>query len=233
MDATEVGLESNSIVLGKHSGRHALQDALEQLGLQGRGRRAEPGVQALQGDRRQEEAGHRARPGGDRLRRDARERRGATSSAGSRSRRARDASRWRGSRVMLPSGEESVGEAIGRRSGRRDLRRDPGGDRNRRASCAQYEVEAVTGGDDALGEVTVMLRAARPAGQRPGRGDGHPRGIGPRLRPRALERPRGRRDPRGRGGHGRRRGGADPRPLRRRAVSASTSVRLSDGTRRR
>ena len=33
MDATEVGLESNSIVLGKHSGRHALQDALEQLGF--------------------------------------------------------------------------------------------------------------------------------------------------------------------------------------------------------
>ena len=32
MDATEVGLESNSIVLGKHSGRHALKDALEQLG---------------------------------------------------------------------------------------------------------------------------------------------------------------------------------------------------------
>src|SRR5436853_3515138 len=33
MDATEVGLESNSIVLGKHSGRHALKDALEQLGF--------------------------------------------------------------------------------------------------------------------------------------------------------------------------------------------------------
>ncbi|HET7673787.1 MAG TPA: 2-isopropylmalate synthase [Candidatus Saccharimonadales bacterium] len=32
MDATEVGLESNSLVLGKHSGRHALKDALEQLG---------------------------------------------------------------------------------------------------------------------------------------------------------------------------------------------------------
>jgi 2-isopropylmalate synthase len=29
----EVGFESNSIVLGKHSGRHALRDALEQLGF--------------------------------------------------------------------------------------------------------------------------------------------------------------------------------------------------------
>ena len=33
MDARDVGLDSNSIVLGKHSGRHALRDALEQLGF--------------------------------------------------------------------------------------------------------------------------------------------------------------------------------------------------------
>src|ERR1700750_3337216 len=32
MDATEIGFESNSLVLRKHSGRHALKDALEQLG---------------------------------------------------------------------------------------------------------------------------------------------------------------------------------------------------------
>jgi 2-isopropylmalate synthase len=34
MDATTVGLESNSIVLGKHSGRHALKDALAELGFE-------------------------------------------------------------------------------------------------------------------------------------------------------------------------------------------------------
>ncbi len=33
MDATTVGLEANSIVLGKHSGRHALRQALEELGF--------------------------------------------------------------------------------------------------------------------------------------------------------------------------------------------------------
>jgi 2-isopropylmalate synthase len=33
MDATTVGLEANSIVLGKHSGRHALQQALADLGF--------------------------------------------------------------------------------------------------------------------------------------------------------------------------------------------------------
>ncbi len=34
MDATTIGLEANSIVLGKHSGRHALRRALEELGFQ-------------------------------------------------------------------------------------------------------------------------------------------------------------------------------------------------------
>ncbi len=33
MDARDVGLDSNQIVLGKHSGRHALKDALAQLGF--------------------------------------------------------------------------------------------------------------------------------------------------------------------------------------------------------
>ncbi len=34
MDATTIGLEANSIVLGKHSGRHALQQALADLGFE-------------------------------------------------------------------------------------------------------------------------------------------------------------------------------------------------------
>jgi 2-isopropylmalate synthase len=34
MDATTVGLNSNSLVLGKHSGRHALSEALKQMGFQ-------------------------------------------------------------------------------------------------------------------------------------------------------------------------------------------------------
>ncbi|HEX8085049.1 MAG TPA: 2-isopropylmalate synthase [Solirubrobacteraceae bacterium] len=34
MDATTVGLDANQIVLGKHSGRHALKQALEELGYQ-------------------------------------------------------------------------------------------------------------------------------------------------------------------------------------------------------
>jgi 2-isopropylmalate synthase len=34
MDATSVGLDKNSLVLGKHSGRHALKQALEDLGYE-------------------------------------------------------------------------------------------------------------------------------------------------------------------------------------------------------
>jgi 2-isopropylmalate synthase len=34
MDPTTVGLRSNSIVLGKHSGRHALSDALQEMGFE-------------------------------------------------------------------------------------------------------------------------------------------------------------------------------------------------------
>ncbi len=34
MDASTIGLDSNSIVLGKHSGRHALRKALEELGFE-------------------------------------------------------------------------------------------------------------------------------------------------------------------------------------------------------
>ena len=70
MDATTIGLEANSLVLGKHSGRHALRNALEELGFKVDGRRAEHRLQALQGAGGQEEEGHGARPRGDRLRRD-------------------------------------------------------------------------------------------------------------------------------------------------------------------
>ena len=59
-----------------------------------------------------------------------------------------------------------------------------------------------------------MLRVRRPPGHRPGRRHRHPRGLGPRLRAGAVERPGRRGDPRGRGGHRRGRGRAHPGSLR-------------------
>ena len=158
MDATEVGLESNSIVLGKHSGRHALRDALEQLGFRVEGNSLNAAfarfkevadkkkqvtaldLEAIVSDEMREraesynlawfevEAGSRREPG------------------------ARVA-------VKLPSGEEAVGES--------------GGDgpvdaifgaiqkaTDTECELRQYAVEAVTEGEDALGQVTVMLLVA-------------------------------------------------------------------------
>ena len=135
MDATEVGLESNSIVLGKHSGRHALQDALQQLGFKVEGRALNQAfkrfkeiadkkkqvtaldLEAIVSDEMREsaeaynlgwfevEAGSERPPEGARLR-DAAQRRGVDR------------------------------RGIGRRPGRRDLRRHPGGDRTPTPSCS-------------------------------------------------------------------------------------------------
>jgi 2-isopropylmalate synthase len=157
MDPTHVGLESNSIVLGKHSGRHALRDALEQLGFKVEGAALNHAftrfkeiadkkkavtaldLEAIVSDEMRErtdsyglawfevEAGTHREPS------------------------ARVA-------VRLPSGEESVGQAHG------DGPVDAifGAIRNAvetECELRQFTVSAVTEGEDALGEVTVMLRA--------------------------------------------------------------------------
>ena len=66
-------------------------------------------------------------------------------------------SRWPRSRVTLPSGEEAVGESTG--DGPIDaifraIQKAVGTE----CELLKYTVEAVTGGEDALGEVTVQLR---------------------------------------------------------------------------
>ena len=156
MDATEVGLESNSIVLGKHSGRHALQDALEQLGFKVEGDALNQAfkrfkeiadkkkqvtaldLEAIVSDEMREraeaydlawfevEAGSRREP----------QAKVAVSCPAARSRSARRAATARSTRSSARSGRRPAPSA----------------------SCA-YTVEAVTGGADALGEVSVMLRA--------------------------------------------------------------------------
>ena len=72
MKPADVGLADSDIVLGKHSGRHALRAKLAELGYTLVGRRAGRGLQALQGGRGQEEARHGARPRGARERGDPR-----------------------------------------------------------------------------------------------------------------------------------------------------------------
>ncbi|MFN8162237.1 MAG: 2-isopropylmalate synthase [Solirubrobacterales bacterium] len=158
MDATEVGLESNSIVLGKHSGRHALREALEQLGFKVEGNALNAAFKAFKevADRKKQVTAldlEAIVSDEMRERSDAHELAWFEVEAGSRREPlARVA-------VTLPSGEDAVGESSG--DGPVDaiflaIQRATGAE----CELRQYTVEAVTGGEDALGEVTVMLRTA-------------------------------------------------------------------------
>ncbi|HKI66069.1 MAG TPA: 2-isopropylmalate synthase [Solirubrobacterales bacterium] len=158
MDATEVGLESNSIVLGKHSGRHALRDALEQLGFKIEGNALNAAFKRFKevADRKKQVTAldlEALVSDEMRDREDAHELAWFEVEAGSRrAPLARVA-------VVLPSGEESLGESDG--DGPVDaIFRAIQKATDTECELRQYTVEAVTGGEDALGEVSVMLRAA-------------------------------------------------------------------------
>ena len=156
MDATEVGLESNSIVLGKHSGRHALKDALEQLGFKVEGNALNSAFKAFKevADRKKQVTAldlEAIVSDEMRERADAHELASFEVEAGSHHEPRAQVG------VKLPSGETVVGESSG--DGPIDavfraIQQATGTE----SELRQFTVEAVTGGEDALGEVTVMLR---------------------------------------------------------------------------
>jgi 2-isopropylmalate synthase len=156
MDATEVGFESNSIVLGKHSGRHALKDALEQLGYKVEGNALNSAFKAFKevADRKKQVTSldlEAIVSDEMRDRADAHELASFEVTAAS----GKEALARIG--VTLPSGEQVVGESAG--DGPIDaifraIRVATGVE----SELVKYTVEGVTGGDDALGEVTVQLR---------------------------------------------------------------------------
>jgi 2-isopropylmalate synthase len=158
MDATEVGLESNSIVLGKHSGRHALKDALEQLGFKVEGQALNNAFKAFKevADRKKQVTAldlEAIVSDEMRDRAEAHELAWFEVEAGTRRPPVAKVA------VTQPSGEESEGESSG--DGPVDAIfhaiQDAAGTK---CELVEYKVEAVTGGEDALGEVTVQLRAA-------------------------------------------------------------------------
>ncbi|HVW47549.1 MAG TPA: 2-isopropylmalate synthase [Solirubrobacterales bacterium] len=156
MDATEVGFESNSIVLGKHSGRHALKDALEQLGYKVDGGALNSAFKAFKevADRKKQVTAldlEAIVSDEMRDRADAHELASFEVTASS----EREPLAKIG--VTLPSGETVVGESTG--DGPIDavfraIKKATGVE----SELAKYTVEAVSGGDDALGEVTCQLR---------------------------------------------------------------------------
>ena len=158
MDATEIGLESNAIVLGKHSGRHALKDALEQLGFKVEGNALNAAFKAFKevADRKKQVTAldlEAIVSDEMRERADAHELAWFEVEAGScREPVARVA-------VTMPSGAEVVGESGG--DGPVDaIFRAIQRATETECDLREYTVAAVTGGEDALGEVTVMLRTA-------------------------------------------------------------------------
>ena len=211
MDATEVGLESNSIVLGKHSGRHALKDALEQLGFKVEGNALNAAFKRFKevADRKKQVTALDLEAiVSDEMREkeDAHELASFEVEAGS---RARAAGQGRREDALRRGGD---GRVERRRPRRRDLPRDPEGRGHRvRAAPVHGRGRDRGGGRPRPGDRDAARR--RPPGHRPGRRHRHPRGLRARLRAGALQRPRGRRDPRGRGGDRRGRRRAHPRPL--------------------
>ena len=157
MDARDVGLESNSIVLGKHSGRHALRDALEQLGFKVEGNALNQAFARFKeiADKKKQVTSLDLEAIVSEEMRESTERYVLESfevTAGSHTEpRAKVA-------VHVPSGESSVGESAGDGPvdaifGAIRVATDT------ESELRSYTVSAVTEGEDALGEVTVMLRA--------------------------------------------------------------------------
>ena len=200
MDAREVGLESNSIVLGKHSGRHALRDALAELGFKVEGNALNQAFARFKevADKKKQITALDLEAIVSEEMRESAERYTLESfevAAGSAPRPARQGGGRR------PLGREGGRRGDRRRPRGRDLRRHPRGHRGGLGASLLHGLGGHRGRGRARRGDGDAPRP-RPPGQRPGRRHRHPRGLGARLRPGAVERARGRRDPRGRGGRG-------------------------------
>src|SRR5438270_419261 len=155
MDATTVGLEANSIVLGKHSGRHALQQALSELGFRIEGaalNQAFKQFKDLADKKKRVTALDLEALVSDTMRN--------TPSSYSLQRFEVEASSSRSPlaqvAVRLPGGELAEGSFTG--DGPVDAFFSAiNAATGHEARLKEYHVSAVTGGRDALGEVTVLL----------------------------------------------------------------------------
>src|SRR4051794_1079345 len=158
MDATTVGLQANSIVLGKHSGRHALRQALEKLGYQVSGQALNTAFKRFKeiaDKKKQVTAMDLEALVTDELR----DERGAYTlewfDVEASSRRPPHATVG----VRSPEGEELVGSFTG--DGPVDaVFRAINAATGRDARLREFRVDAVTGGQDALGETSVVLELA-------------------------------------------------------------------------
>jgi 2-isopropylmalate synthase len=166
MDATTVGLDANSLVLGKHSGRHALKAALEELGYQVDGatlNTAFKRFKEIADKKKQVTAMDLEALVTDELREELAAYTLQWFDVEASSRRPPHAT----VAVRTPEGEEVQGSFTG--DGPIDavfhaINSATGLD----ARLREFRVDAVTGGQDALGEVSVVVELGPNAGERIG-----------------------------------------------------------------
>jgi 2-isopropylmalate synthase len=166
MDATTVGLDANQLVLGKHSGRHALRAALEELGYQVDGQTLNTAFKRfkeLADKKKQVTAMDLEALVTDELR----EERAAYTlqwfDVEASSRRPPHATVG----VRTPDGEEVQGSFTG--DGPIDaVFRAINAATGLDARLREFRVDAVTGGQDALGEVSVVVELGANASERVG-----------------------------------------------------------------
>jgi 2-isopropylmalate synthase len=162
MDATSVGLEANSIVLGKHSGRHALHQALAELGFELSGQSlnlAFKRFKAIADKKKQVTALDLEALVTDELREEVHAFQLQWFDVEASSRRPPHATVG----ISAPDGEELVGSFTG--DGPVDaifhaINAATGTD----ARLREFRVDAVTAGQDALGETSVVLEVGGVTG---------------------------------------------------------------------
>jgi 2-isopropylmalate synthase len=162
MDATTIGLEANSIVLGKHSGRHALQQALSELGFELKGQSLNTAFKRFKeiaDKKKQVTAMDLEALVTDELRQEIPSFKLEWFDVEASSRRPPHATVG----IVSPDGRELTGSFTG--DGPVDaifhaINAATGVD----AKLREFRVDAVTGGQDALGETSVVLEVSGVSG---------------------------------------------------------------------
>lgn len=155
MDATTVGVFSNALILGKHSGRHALQNAFEELGYKIDGAQLNQAFKAFKeiADRKKEVTAMDLEAiVNDEMRDDTK----AFTFDWFELHTSSDGEPLAKVKVTKPSGEQVEGEGTG--DGSIDavfaaINNATG----EMARLAEYRVDAVSSGQDAIGEVSVVI----------------------------------------------------------------------------
>ena len=173
-------------MLGKHSGRHALQSALMDLGYEVTGQtlnQAFKRFKELADKKKQVTAMDLEALVTDELRADAAAYTLEWFDVEASTRRPPHAT----VSISRPTGESVRGDFTG--DGPIDaIFRAINAATTREARLREFRIDAVTGGQDALGEASVILELSGSTAVRPGRLDRHHRGRRAGLRPRALQR---------------------------------------------